>query len=325
MPENAIWNVEWPNVNSSRKYPIAQDAGMLDVSGDFLLPNDLVVDFIMPVHSSLDPDIDPTLFHIAQIGVFSAGVVISFGYDGEIFATVNVPSSGFTKYSTYVVTGTGMMLDSRGWVTIGDLTDTLASAGAWSFDVAGGRIHPMCIRPDLRAVTSLVVVDAAGESRPVLGDIAFIAGSNFQMRVEKKDDFPGEFPPRLRDRIIFDAIDNSDLDDSCECNNIDESAPCVKTINGMSGDESGNIQLMSGSSCLEITNEGTTVTIADKCSEPCCDCRELDVVIAAIETVTSQVLEIENSVAHLSRELGATQVNLLASKTTGLPCDTGAP
>jgi len=320
MPENAIWNVEWPNANASRKYPLAQDATMIDLSGDFVLPNDLIVDFIMPVHASLSPDVDPTLFHVAQIGVFSAGVVISFGYDGEIFATVNVPLAGFTKYSTYVVTGTGMMLDSRGWITVGDLTTTLSSAGAWSFDTDGGRIHPMCIRPDLRAVTSIVVIDAAGESRPVTGDIAFLAGSNFQFRVEKKEDFPGEFPPRLRDRIIFDAVDNSDLDEGCECNNIDELAPCVRTLNGAHGDSTGNVQLQSGSSCLEITNSGNTVTIADKCSEPCCDCRELDVVIDAIQTVTDQVFEIENAVAQMGKEVAATRINLLASKTTGLPC-----
>jgi hypothetical protein len=323
MPENALWNVEWPNVNASRKYPLAQNATMQDVSVDFVLPNDLIVDFILPVHASLDPDIDPTLFHVAQIGVFSAGVVISFGYDGEVFATVNVPSNGFSKYSTYVVTGTGQFLDSRGWVTIGGIEDTLRSAGAWSFNVAGGRIHPMCIRPDLRAVTSIVVIDSAGESRPVVGDIAFMAGSNFQFRVEKKEDYPDEFPPRLRDRIIFDAVDNSDLDDSCECNNIDETAPCVRTINGLPGDITGNIQLQPGSSCLEITGSGHTITIADKCSEPCCDCRELDVVIQAIETVTSQVFEIENAVAQLDREVSATRINLLASKTTGLPCPTG--
>lgn len=320
MPENAIWNVEWPNVNASRKYPLAQDATMLDMSGDFVLPNDLIVDFIMPVHASLDPDVDPTLFHVAQVGIFSAGIVLSFAYDGEIFGTVNVPLSGFTKYSTYVVTGTGMMLDSRGWVTIGDIVDTLSNAGAWSFNVDGGRIHPMCIRPDLRAVTSIVVVDAAGEARPVTGDIAFLAGTNFQFRVEKKEDFPGEFPPRLRDRIIFDAVDGTDLEDECECNNIDSLAPCIRTINGVHGDDTGNVQILSGSSCLEITSSGNTITIADKCSEPCCDCRELDVVISAIQTVTDQVFEIENAVAQLDKEVAATRINLLASRTNGLPC-----
>ena len=225
MPD--IWNVEWPNINANRKYPLAEDATMLDTTGDFELPNDLIVDFILPVHAAVTPDIDPTLFHVAQIGVFSAGVVISFAYNGEIFSTVNVPSSGFEKYSTYSVIGSGAFSDSRGWVTIGDLEDTMASAGAFTFNVNGGRMHPMTIRPDLRAVTSIVVVDAAGEARPVTGDIEFIAGVNFKFRVEKKEDFPSEYPPRLYDRIIFDAIDGSDLDDTCVCNNIDTTAPCL--------------------------------------------------------------------------------------------------
>lgn len=317
MPENALWNVEWPNCNASRKYPLAETATMKDASGGFILPNDLIVDFVMPVHSSLTPDVDPTLFHVAQVGVFSAGVVLSFGYNGTVFATVNIPSADFKKYSTYVVTGVGQMLDSRGWVTIGSLDTTLQSAGAWSFDVEGGRIHPMCIRPDLRSVTSIVVYDAAGESRPVVGDIEFIAGNNFQFRVEKKEDFPSE--ERTRDRIIFDAVDGTDLEDTCECNNVDTSAPCLRTINGLHGDESANINIVAGSSCLTIENADHTVTVKDVCSEPCCDCRELDTVITAIETVTSQVLEIESTVAYLNREVSVVSVNLLASKTTGLP------
>ncbi|HHA18728.1 MAG TPA: hypothetical protein ENK70_03375, partial [Methylophaga sp.] len=190
MPD--IWNVEWPNINANRKYPLAQDATLIDISGDFELPTDLIVDFVLPVRASTAPALDPTLFHVAQVGIFSAGVVISFAYDEEVFATVNIPTVGFAQYSTYVVTCSGAFSDSRGWVTIGNIVNTLLSAGAFTFDADGGRLHPMTIRPDLRAVTSLIVVDAAGESQPATGDIEFVAGTNCKLKVEKKEDFVAE-------------------------------------------------------------------------------------------------------------------------------------
>lgn len=315
MTESGLWNVEWPNVNASRKYPLSLDATLRDSSGSFQLPTDLVVDLVIPVHTSMTPAVDFTKFHVSQVGIFSAGVVISFAYDGTVFATVNVAESTFEPYSTYAINGTGEFSDSTGWVTIGGLEDTLKSAGAWSFDVNGARLHPTTIRPDIRNVTSLVVIDDTGESRALSGDIVLTAGNNFKLRVELKEDYAD----RTRDRIVFDAIDGSNMTQDCECNNVDYEAPCIRTINGVSAGDSGNVSIQPGSTCIEVTTEGNTITIADTCSEPCCDCRELDIVITAMETVANQIVEIEQAAQQLEAQVSATRINLLASRTNGLP------
>lgn len=313
-----IWNVEWPNVNAGRKYPLALDATLKDATGTFSLPNELVVDFVLPVHISTVPTTDPTLFHISQLGVFSAGVVISFAYDGETFATVNVPTDGFVPYSTFPVIGTGAFFDSRGWVTVGQIGDTLNSPGAWTFDADGTRFLPVTIRPDIRAVTSLSVIDSGGVSTPISGDIAFFAGSNFKFTVELAEDFPLELPLRTKDRIIFSAISGIGLQEDCDCNELDESAPCIQTINGIGPSASGNIAI-SGSACMDVTQSGSTVTISDTCSEPCCDCRELAVVTDAVALLSQQIADLDFLAQKLNSDISATRINLLASKTTGLP------
>ena len=313
-----IWNVEWPNVNAQRKHPLAQDATLKDTTGTFEMPTDLIVDFVFPIHVATTPTIDPTLFHVSQVGIFGSGVVLSFAYNGETFATVSISSTGFVPYSTYPVIGANAFFDSRGWITIGKLENAFKSAGAFDFDLAGGRIHPGAIRPDIRAVTSITVADSNGTSDPITGDISLRSGTNFRFRVERKEDFPSEFPPRTRDRIYFDAIDSTEFEEDCECNDLDESAPCVRSINGINPTAEGAFQL-TGSACIEIQSTGSGVRLVDKCSEPCCDCQELDAVATGLQILAQQVADLEYVSNRLETEVNATRINLLASKTTGLP------
>ena len=309
MADVATWNVEWPNVNASRKYPLAESATMQDTSGSFTLPNNLIVDFVLSVNVDKEPALDPALFHVGQVAVFSAGVVLGFAYNNEVFATVNVPVVDFTKYSTYRVSGVGLFPESSGFVTIGSLEETLRSGGAWTFDVDGGRLHPMTLRPGLRGVTSLVVVDAVGESAPMSGDIAFVAGPNFQFRVERKEDFN-----RDRDRIIFSALSTDGFEEECVCDNVDVSSPCIRTINGVSPNQVGAIELLPGSTCLQISPNAQyhAISIRDICSEPCCDCDELEVVMSALRELTAQLSEIDRASLQLRREFNTTRTNLLA-------------
>ena len=309
-----IWNVEWPNVNSQRKFPLAQDATLVDASGSFELPADLIVDFVFPVHVATTPTVDPTLFHVSQVAIFGTGVILSFAYNGAVFSTVNIPTTGFEPYSTYPVLGADAFFDSRGWITIGKLENTLKSAGAFEFDLAGGRLLPTTIRPDIRSVTSITVSDVNGTGVPLTGDIALFAGDNFRFRVERKEDFP----PRTKDRIYFEALSTDGFEEDCDCNELDESAPCIRTINGVTPSAEGAFQL-TGSACIEIQTTGNGVRLVDRCSEPCCDCRELEVVATGLALLAQQVADLEYLANRLEREMNTTRINLLASKTTGLP------
>lgn len=300
-----IWNAEWPNINSQRKYPFSQDAG-LSVGG-FEVPTDLVVDFVLPVNVSAAPD--PTLFHLKQLGVFGSGVVLSFAYDDTVFATVSVATDGFKPYTTYPVQGAGAFSDSKGWITIGDLEATLRSPGSYTFDAPSGRLLPSVIRPRLRTVSSLSIVNGEDVGQPLTGDIALVAGRNFRLRV----DVSGPKP-----KIFLDAISGAGTVSPCTCSDLDENAPCIRTINGVHPADNGNINLI-GSDCVQITPGNAEITVTDSCSKPCCDCRELNALTQTLQVIQNQMQTMESTAQRLDQELQNTQGNILASKTTGLP------
>jgi hypothetical protein len=304
MPRE-IWNAEWPNVNAQRKYPFSQDATL--TVGDFVLSNDLIVDFVLPVNVTAAPD--PTLFHLKQLGVFSSGIILSFAYNDAVFATVNVPVTGFVPYSTYVVQGAGALSDAQGWLTIGQIDGTLRAPGAYTFTVSAGRLLPSVIRPRLRTVASLSVVNGADVGPALTGDIALVAGRNFRFRV----DLSG-----LKPTIILDAISGEGTVTPCTCSTLDEAAPCIRTINGQYPSDNGDFIIQAGE-CVQLVTGTAQIAINDTCTKPCCDCRELEVVTTAVSQVQQQVQTMSMVAQRLDQELANTQGNILASKTTGLP------
>lgn len=304
MPRE-IWNVEWPNCNSQRKYPFAQDASLL--SGDFRLPDDLIVDMVLPVNVSAAPD--PTLFHLKQVGVFGAGITVSFAYADSVFATLSIPASGFVPYTTYALQGTGPLYDSRGWVTIGNIAATMSFPGAYTFDGDTGRLLPTVIWPRMQAVASITIVNGQDVGTPLTGDITLEAGRNFRLRV----DTSGAQPV-----IYFDAISGEGTVTPCDCSDLDEDAPCIRTINGIAPTETGNFVLV-GSDCIQLTPGSNQIELINPCAKPCCDCRELEVLSSVLENLQQQMLNMEMTAQRLDQEIQNTRGNLLASKTNGLP------
>ena len=301
-----LWNVEWPNINAQRKYPFTQSATLAS-SSDVALPNDLVVDFVLAVSDSSAPD--PTLFHVQQVGVFSAGIVLTFAYNETAFATINVPLTGFVEYTTYRVVGTGDFQAAAGWLTIGSLANTLLIPGAHTFTVTTGKLLPTVIRPRLDAVTSLSVANGQDISTALAGAITLIAGSNIRFRVDTSGSSP---------EIIIDAIDGSDMEADCDCLAEDKDAEPIRTVNGVGPDAAGNVQI-EGGECVTITPSSTGILIEDSCSVPCCGCTELGVITTDLSSVKMQVQTLEMTASKLSDVLQNMSSNVLVSKTTGIP------
>lgn len=298
-----VWNVEWPNVNTQRKYPFAEGQSLAD--GDFVLPDDLIVDMVLPVNIGMLPAIDPTLFHLVQLGVFSSGLTITLGYDGAIFSTVNIPKAGFTEYSTYAINGSSAFFDTRGWITIGQLDTIEQFAGVWNFTADTAKILPTIIRPNIRSVTSLQIVNGTDRSSPYTGDIILKAGSNMRLRVDGNT-------------IYFDAIDGTSMSEECVCNDMDTLAPPIRTINAVGPNTNGELTLV-GTSCVQLEAGTNMIKINDSCSEPCCDCRELEVVTDTLETMLNQLRTMEAVSIRLDEVITNTTNNVLASRTTGIP------
>lgn len=302
-PVGPVWNVDWLNANAQRAYPLSEVATRKDVSGDFILPDDFIVDLVWPVQASTT--IDPAKFHIAGVGIFGGGVTVAIGYDGTVIGNVSITSAGFIRNTTYFISGSGNFFDTVGKIVIGSLTEVMKGSGSFIFDLNGGRLEPTTIRPDLRGVSSLYVKNGEEISDAIQGDVVLEAGTNFRIQLI---DAIGLEPNRIR----FSAIDGAGFNQDCSCvENTD--LPSIKTINGISPNSNGNF-LLQGDDCLKLTAITNGLKVADECSKPCCGCQELDVVQSTLTTVLNQVTSLENLAYRLETAVNALQTNLIASK-----------
>ena len=259
----------------------------------FQLPNDFIVDMILPV--SAGASFDPTQFYISQVGVFSSGVSIAIAYMQfyRVFALVNIPVTNFVEYSSYPIVGFGDMFDSVGTITIGKLETIMKYPGAWSFsgpNIYSTQLVPTVIRPNLRAVSSIRVSNQGDEGDPLTGDIILASGSNYRLDVSGNT-------------IIFNAVSGDNMTEPCQCTNIDRNSPPIRSINGVIPDQAGNINLY-GTSCLSIAAGQYNLTLSDTCSKPCCGCQELNVLTSTLDNMNTQMLILENAAARLDTTVG---------------------
>lgn len=298
-----IFNTGWLNGNSLRKYPLHDDATARDLTDSFSIPNDFIVDLIWPVHA--DGSVDPSLFHIIGIGIFGSGVTVSLGYDNVPIGSVSIDATTFEKNQTFFIHGTGDFFDTVGKITIGTLDTVRDFAGSFAFDVAGGELVPTVVKPDVRGVSAIYLRNGTETSDPIQNDVILQAGQRMVLNVVPG--LPGE-----PDRIIFDAVDGVNLNTGCGC---EENAdlPCVKTINGILPDFNGNFTLQ-GDECLVLDEIANGLQMVDECADPCCDCRELNVVIDTMNQIVNQVASFEALMGQMESAISQMQANILASK-----------
>lgn len=316
-----IWNSPWLNQNSQRNYPLSEEASTLDVSGSFRLPLDLIVDFVWPVQATANVQTDK--FHVKSVGIFGSGVAITFGYydedEGEsvTVGSVSVSADTHERNQSYFIAGLGDFYDSVGKVTIGSLDNVLASGGSYTFDVDGARLEPTTVRPALKGVSALVMVNGTDRSDPLYGDVEMTAGQNIRLTVFEPE---GDENPRIR----IDAVADDDFTEDCDCTNLTSDSPPIRSINGVSPDPiTGNIDLVSLDECLVVENDSTNfaVKLTDQCSESCCGCTELEQVINDLNLLNLQISTLNGVATDLRAQITTATLNLLASKTTGGPCE----
>lgn len=285
MPiDTSIIGIEWLNGNALRKFPIADDASCLDITGSFQLPDDFIVDLILPV--STVATFDPDGFFVSQVAVFGQGVVIVISYqspDSTPFAEgayevgrVAISANAHTLNKSYFIQGTGNFTDTFGKITVGTLNTIINNAGVYNFDVTGTKLVATTIRPDIRGITSIRVTNGTDVSDPIYGDVQLIAGQNISIGVSGSD-------------ITISAISGENLNVNCDCQTVYDTtlSPCIRTINGVLPNSNGNVNL-STSSCLSVSpvsnsSSGTStqggITITDLCSTPCCTSEQINTLL----------------------------------------------
>ena len=298
-----IWDPEWLSANSQRNYPLSESATGKDTTGTFTLPPDVITSLIWSTHES--DTTDSTKFHLSSVVVLANSIILGFGYDGTTVATVTVLATAHSENDLYKMVGSGAdFFDSVIKITVGKLDNILQQpAGSWVFDVAGGRLEPTVIRPDVRSISSVVIKNQQSTSAPLQHEIELAAGSNIRMTVSTVGGVP---------QVRIDAISGEGLIEGCECAGRSTGTP-IQRINGVSADALGNFTLL-GDACLALSNIANGQQLTDSCSQPCCGCAELEVLTQAAQTIQNKLASLDSYSQQLASVIQQLQNTILVSK-----------
>lgn len=312
MPIDIV-NLEWQAHNKVRAYPLATDATRTDITGSFVLPDDFIIDIYLPVHAGLD--VTTNNFHISIIQAYTAGFTVVIGYTNSSSEIITVASAliaraAHTPGQTYALGGIGDFADCIGRITIGDLDNIdLQPAGVFKFDLAGGRLDPDTIRPMIRYISSLQVLNGNDLSQKLTGDIVIKAGTNMSITLATS---PGEDPI-----LIFNAIDGAGLTQDCDCS--DAPAGPINTINGIPPDTHGNFTITTNP-CISLSPLSHGLQLTDTCSQPCCGPTELQVITQTIEQFQQQLNTLNSFVSHLQSVVDQMDLVVLGSRLGDRGC-----
>lgn len=311
----SYWNIEWLNANSQRSYPLADAATKTDTSGDFVLPDDFVLALYLPVHAGLE--VAPDRFFLRAVAAYGAGYSLEIGYDDNGTAnTVGVAviaKDSHTENQVYAVVGMGDFADTVGKIVIGR-TESIDQqpAGRYVFTYAGGKLDQDCIRPIIRGISSIRVINGSETSEAITGHIVMAAGANIRLTpilIEGQD-------PTIR----IDAISGEGLTETCVCSDEADAGPCIRVINDVPPTPAGKFTLL-GNDCLEIDAIQNGLQLIDRCSAPCCGCQELAVITQDLSQFGDNARTLSTFLNRL--ETSVTQYNevVLASRLSDRGCD----
>ena len=292
------WNLQWLNHNSQRSYPLVDWGSAEDQTGTIKIPDSFIVALDFPVHAGMA--VQPEKFYIKSLSIYPNGFSVTIGYDDgsitpPVVASVNIDSNSHNENLPYALAGAGDFSDSVGKIVIGKLDDIQAlPPGLYTFDPAATTIETDAIRPMIRAISSLVIVNGSDRSEPIYGDVELIAGDN--MRIVANT-VAGQSP-----QIVFSAISGEGLNEECACDDDSEPGDPIRFINGIPPLPDGNFRII-GNKCVDVRPIVNGLQISDLCSEPCCGCEELEAIIRQVERFSDGVSTLQGFTNNLSTEV----------------------
>lgn len=291
----ASWNIEWLNLNGNRRYPFKEDMRLIPIveeeeQSDIIFPNYAIVDaiFVLPSTSNVD-----TRVYMNSYSYTQSYLSLSFADQDNIKVgevTINL-ASHITNTSYYLSAGNAKYLDAVSKVVIGQLSTLSADlpTGIFSFNIEGTELEARTVRPDIRGVHALQLMQGQSLSNLIYGDIKLVAGTNIRLRYVPVDIIENGINKRYPG-IRIDAISAEGLDEECVCDTLATKYDCIRTINGVWADPQGNINII-GDDCIHIPAPGEAdsgfILITDNCSRPCCGCAELEYLTTNIKLLES--------------------------------------
>lgn len=308
------WNLQWLNHNSQRAYPLTERASKTDITNTITLPDSFIVALYFPIHSGTT--FTPAGFFIRSLLISPTGFNIVLGYTNGTTTTdvaaANIARSSYVQNRAHSLSGIDDFYDSVGYVVLGHLDEIdRLPPGLYEFTPAAGELESDAIRPMLRAVSRLQVVNNNEFSPPIYGDVTLVAGTNMRITVSQVDDHTN---------IIFDAISGENLNQDCLCE-IPDQGECIKAINGVYP-VGGNF-VIAPDDCVQITEIPGGIKLSDICAQPCCGCAELDAIVSQINRFGDGITTLQNFVTRLGSEVTQMSLVVLGSRLSDSGCDAG--
>lgn len=295
-----ITNIEWLNQNSNRNYPFRENVSLSPADQpEFILPNYVIVDFVMTMPAS--EGIRVYLSSMLVVGSF-----VTFVFSDQldnVVSSYEVNLADHIAYQGYNLVGTTSQYeDVRGRLILGDLSqfDNDVVGGEYTFTLATAEIEPCAIRPSLRGVRSLTLQSGTVDSVPISGAVILKAGNNAQLTYDE-----------ATNTVTFSAVSPADgsYNEPCECNDY-LNPSCIKYINGINAE---NVTFVGDGKCVEVSTEGNKIKITNTCSQPCCDCVELEFVKSTVDLLNDNIGKLENYHARLKEQLETFITNAMLS------------
>ena len=293
-------NIEWLNSNSLRAYPLREDAQLIAADGATILPNYLIVDFVMTV-APADVNVLLYLKSVAFVGGFLTMQIVDQA--GVIVTTLAIDTTVHNKNDPYDLVGAGNYEDARGRVVLGDLQNLRNDLPDGLYQFASAEFEPCTVRPDIRGVRSLRTGSEGVLSDFIHGNVQLLQGSNILLTYLAGTN-----------TIRIDAIDTTGFNAQCACTDEYQLPTPIVRINGINADD---VVIIGDGKCLEVTTSGNMIKIRDTCSQPCCGCPELEFLTTRLDLLQTVVSNLESYGNNIQQKIDALIVIMLGSTKGG--------
>lgn len=293
MSVDGYRNIEWSAHNATRNYPLAINADGKSSGGEITLDRSTLLGVY--IHVPWDRDIYPDRFFVSQLVSLPDSLTITLSYQpsstAQVVGTATASKNALDLSAVEITPATGWE-DIAGSVVFGETYDSRRYVtGSYSFNYQSTVLEVDCVRPAARSLNGFVVTDGAQETPTITGLVNLRAGENIRIRSEVVGDVTN---------LYIDALDSSEFAADCEC--AEQVSDPIRTINGVTPDENGNIDLV-GSSCIEVEPSRASVILTNPCSNPCCGCEEVEALTDSLIDLRHQVDNAENYASQLRDRL----------------------
>ena len=308
MANNFIFP-EWLNANSVRAYPVSERSSRMDITGFVKLPDSLIVDASISIHSALASSV----FYISKVSVsiYTVNIEISRITPEGVISIVGGISAPISNgnYMPYAFTGIQDNKSITGTITVGELTQALNEiSGVVDFEYTATAFENTIANVSLPMIRRVDVYNGISKVGEFTDILKLKAGRNISLSYID--------PYTIR----IDAIDGLNTTSPDLCPVTKYIGPCIKTINGIPPDASGNF-IITGGECITVSPENnassstsvSSITISDVCSKSCCGCNELEDLVSSLRSVEAQIQTLRSNIATVEANSSEMLANIMGA------------